>query len=112
MTMCAEQMPRQNADGDPCPPWCITDHSLRFSSVHVSPAADAGHAWVAAVRNAEGFHVAIDGHEGSTWADLTLSPQDAEKLAALTAMAGSSDLADAIRKAVAIIKEADHDRPA
>jgi hypothetical protein len=26
MTMCASQAPRQNREGDACPPWCVTDH--------------------------------------------------------------------------------------
>jgi hypothetical protein len=26
MTMTADQTPRQNAEGSPCPPWCATDH--------------------------------------------------------------------------------------
>ena len=25
-----DQAPRQNRDGDPCPPWCVTDHA-RYS---------------------------------------------------------------------------------
>jgi hypothetical protein len=27
MTVTAKQTPRQNADGDLCPPWCVTDHA-------------------------------------------------------------------------------------
>jgi hypothetical protein len=27
MTVTAKQTPRQNADGDLCPPWCVIDHA-------------------------------------------------------------------------------------
>jgi hypothetical protein len=27
MTMTTEQPSRRNSAGDPCPPWCVTDHS-------------------------------------------------------------------------------------
>ena len=103
------QATRQNTEGDPCPLWCITDHSLRFASAHVSRAADAGRTWASAVRTAEGSFVALAGHKGDTWADLRLSPRDAVHLAALIEMPESWDevqaLAAAIRQAAAVITD-------
>jgi hypothetical protein len=105
MTMTAEQPPRQNAQGDPCPDWCVADHSESWSSAHVSRPADAGHAWASAVRTDGSLYVAIAGHEGGTWADLRLSPHDAEQLAILAAITGASELAAVIRQAAALIAE-------
>jgi len=91
----------------PCPPWCITDHSLKFSSVHVGHAHGAGRAWACAVLRGwdESPVVGINGVADGASASLTLSVQDAEQLAALAAMAGAEDLAAAIRQAAADITD-------
>lgn len=92
---------RANGHGDPCPPWCITDHSLKFSSAHVGTPHGAGGAWACAVRSVDGEAVAVDGHTGGEWASLKLTAAEAGQLAALLGMAGDgSELAAAIRAAV------------
>ena len=34
--MTQDQAPRQNRNGDPCPPWCVADHDRRGNS-HQTP---------------------------------------------------------------------------
>jgi uncharacterized protein GlcG (DUF336 family) len=97
---------RQNAHGEPCPPWCATDHSERWNNACVSRAHGAGNAWACAVRDHEGSHVCVMGIEDGPSVSLNLSPEDAATMAALAAMAGAAELSAAIRQALIAIEEA------
>jgi hypothetical protein len=103
--MTEQPQPRTSQQGDPCPPWCVTDHSLKFfSSAHVGRPYGAGPAWASAVRSYDGLTVAINGIKDGASARLTLSVHDAEQMAVLLDMAGDAgQLAAAIRQAAADI---------
>lgn len=110
MTSTATALARANSKGDPCPPWCATDHAAHdfHGSRRISfQAADYGSYSSRVVRWVTGDHVQVAGaaiayvpaRTAPDLADLieglaTASPEDHRKLAA------------AIREAAAVITEA------
>ena len=90
---------------NPCPSWCVTDHSLEFSSAHVGRSHQAGYAWASAVRTADGAGVCISAHRDGAWPFASVSVRDAVELSAVIGMAGDpGELAGAIRAAAAEIE--------
>jgi hypothetical protein len=123
----SDQTPRQNRDGHPCPPWCITDHGTPASSLshwgtavtvelpgtgrtsaraaHLGSASDRAEVSVTAFRH---------GGEGDA-PDLRLRARDAKHLVAIIDMLDDWDevrgLVAAIRKAAADITGETREKP-
>ncbi len=110
--MTAEQTPRQNDNGDLCPPWCVIDHA-KYSNFHGSEfiKIDAPQYCTRLVRAVQPVigrpYVDVD----SVAADVATG--DAESLAVLIeGLAGATpeqhrELAAAIRRAAAVVTGAD-----
>lgn len=116
--MSALEAPRANRDGDPCPPWCVTDHDellipgqpvFGYLANHVSdPMTGELHPMAVKVcRYPDGTAVEIDRHVTI----LKLSAQQAGNLADvlewLPGLLGTSQLIDELRVAAAIALEAE-----
>ena len=119
--MSESQAIRQNAKGDPCPPWCITDHdSQRYGqtwSFHSSEAVNIStpSGYVHASAYQHGFDgdapqicvTCLNGPPGVVLVDVA----DAGKLAALIEDLAEAtpeqhrELAGAIRQAAAVITD-------
>jgi hypothetical protein len=108
MTPTAETQARQNSHGDPCPPWCVTGHSAKFHEACVSSPAGIGSIWTCAIRNQDGFHVALAGSlpdVKAEWPHLALSLPQAECMAVFAGLlAGATP--DEHRKLAAAIRQA------
>ena len=113
--MTGSQASGQNRDGDPCPPWCVTDHGTPVSSLshwgtavtielpgtgristraaHLGSASDRAEVSVTAFRH---------GGKGEA-PDLRLNARDAKYLAAIVDML---DDWDEVRGLVAAIRQA------
>jgi len=116
--MTEDQAPRQNRDGHPCPPWCVTDHDKEMISGHF-PAAHGAEStsvrWINAravlhpARGGAEVQVSVPGIDGGS---LFLEAKHAGYLAILVeALADATpdqhrELAAAIRKAAAQITAA------
>jgi hypothetical protein len=115
------QATRQNAKGDPCPPWCVTDHSLvRYGQTWGYHSSEdriihtpSGYANATAYQNGSGDDeprvclTCLHGPVGVVLVDVA----DAGKLAALVEDLADAtpeqhrELADAIRQAAAVITD-------
>ena len=113
MTMTTEQAPRQNSEGDPCPPWCVTDHGkydFHGSEPVIVEAPRPRDCCVRAILPYEGqkTQISVQSAGEQLWVDLG----DAPDLAALVELlAGATPaqhrkLAAAIRQVAADITEA------
>ena len=116
MTATAETTaPRQNAEGQPCPPWCTVDHTQKFHEACISRPAGIDQIWACAVRRTGvARRVAVSGSLPdplADWPHLNLDLREAEHLAVLVELLADAtpddhrQLAAAIRQALAVITE-------
>jgi hypothetical protein len=109
---------RANGHGEPCPPWCATDHSREFREACIGGGGGIGQVWTRAVRAPlTDAKVSLSGSlpdVDADWPHLYLNLRDAEYLAVIIELlAGASpdqhrELAAAIRQNAAQITEENH----
>jgi hypothetical protein len=110
--------PRQNREGDPCPPWCTVDHE-KYES-HVGGGGRIDGIWTRAIRSRGVSEVGVCASLPDpkvTWPSLNLDLHEAKHLAVIVELlAGATpdqhrELAAAIRQAAAEIAGDGDGRP-